>query len=426
MNADKKLSGAAFFRTLQYFTAAMSVVVMIYTVAGKNVEYILGFLPAVLLFLLCTAVCRRVNNIPLLVLTGAAVVAAGILVPAATWDKVTCTALALTGYIAALLERKAYSNVNRKPTKFLLCLQWMAVPMALFLFCSLAGLTDCSRRLFVCSVIFLPLTVGAYLNEGIENGLAAFESRSTQPMEVVQTRLRPFATLAVSLTALGAMLVPYSNGMSLMKIIISALKDVFLIVFGGLSTLLSLLLKESPVEEEIIEEELELGFPMQAAESNSNEIILAVLGFVVFTVLAAVIIVRLVKFIIFLVRKYTELMKMRRSVVSEKTVSQYDTFELLDPEMLKRNRPKRSLLLSSEEKVRLCYRRKIRQLSGRYGIKLNGSETPDEIAAITAQKGCDITALTALYKKARYSRSCTADDVKEAKRLAREEAVTSH
>jgi len=42
--------------------------------------------------------------------------------------------------------------------------------------------------------------------------------------------------------------------------------------------------------------------------------------------------------------------------------------------------------------------------------------TTAEIESLCRKKGEDVSKLTALYRKARYSKNCTAEDVKEARR----------
>lgn len=419
-----RFSAAALFRTAQTFMVVFSAVAALYAALSRPALYerydvLFGLLAA---YVVCTAASRRLEHPVLLSLVGAAALAAGWFLAGDVLDKVFFMIAAAAGFGASLRERQLTTIVGRHSLTFLLSIWSAAIPFALMAACSYFKLTDCARWLFMWTALYIPVSVGAWLNDRFELSIQSFENRTAQPAETIRGNMRGYVALTIAGALVVALLMPFEDGRSVFSTLVTAIGGLLALCFtliGKLAMLLTPEIKDYGVEDVMPQGEESLGAAGGTASLIENIVIVLVLA-----ALGAFLVYRLVRLIVWLVKKYIDAVRRRREFVPELQAETGDTVEKLSPAAKK---SRRSIFdrLSADEQIRRCYQKKVRQTAARCELTLEPGATPDEIAALAAEKGCDITGLTAIYKKARYRGGCSDEELREARRLLREDTALS-
>lgn len=270
-----------------------------------------------------------------------------------------------------------------------------------------------------CSLLYLPLCIVSWHLSRSEYSLQVFDGRTAQPISLIRRRTYGTLLTVLTLVLLGSLLLPGRGGENVLYTIfrVTILGFLLLVVkatdwIPGCFTEPPAVISElAPVDEQSDVSAALPGVPDKEPNTTLLYIVYGVVG-----VVLLVLLVRLaVRFIKVAARMTRSLLGARGEQVTDAKMTEYDTVEHIDrSELDNRREPLRARTAS--ERVRRIYKKRVERI-------LEGTEgeitscTPDEIAALCEEKGEDIRELTALYKKARYTDRCTAQDVRAARRL---------
>lgn len=416
-----KLSAAALFRTAQDFMVVFSVLVIIYTATGqaelnRRYDVMLGLLG---IFIACTAAARRIKSPVLLTVVGAAAIGASYFLADGTLDIVMFALAAAAGFLLSLSERKLAASTGRHEVGFIICLSLILVPFGLLLICSYLGWMDTARWFFTWTALYVPVSVGAWLNDRFELRMQRFENRTAQPVETIRGNMRGFVTLAIALTLLAALLMPFEDGKSVFNALLLAVASIIAAFIGLIGKFVEMFTSSAP------EMTSSAGYTtpdMFPTEPGGSDFLYNIIVPVAMTAFLVYLVYRLVRLVVWLVRSYIDAVRRRKAMSTELLEESGDTVEKIDT--VRNERRPLFASLSTDEQIRRCYRKTVAQTASRFGLSLSPTATPDEIAAEVAEHGADIAELTAIYKKARYCGGCSEEELREAKRLRRAGAAS--
>ena len=419
MTDKKRFSVAAMLRSVQAFAVTFSFFVLAYASFGRFPLEKRGVvaLVALAVFIADTAILRSVDNRFFIALTGVLSVAAVLPFASDTADIVCFALMVGTGYIYALYERRLTAIKGRKQSSFMSSLKGVLAILAFLVISTYLKQGDTTQWLFSVAALYVPLSVGAWLNERIEKGLNDFENKSTQPTSSVRKNVSSYATLSIITVFLLALFMPYGSGKTLFAWIFDGVRILLLALAYVIEKIFDLF---GVAEEGAQEGNVYDAFEALNQGSNNNELLEILYTIIVFVAVAATVgylIFKLIKLVVWLIKRYIEITNGRKFGSDYDSEDAFDTVELIE---IGADAPRRNRIfgvLSIEDKMRACYKRKIRQLIKKHDIFLSGTETPDEITEIVKKYGVDISELTALYKKARYFCGCTQEDLISIRRL---------
>lgn len=268
------------------------------------------------------------------------------------------------------------------------------------------GDTFVNRWVNVISAVFLPLCVAVWYIGRLSKSLSLFSRRTDQPVGRIRSRMRGTIFTVFMLVLLVSLLLPQSNGSSIFTVIFKAATAIIVWLVWSLLSRLPTCSTSMSVPSGGYSDSA----PPAADYGAGWEIYILYLGaavlFIVFVVWSVKCVVRFIRNII------SEFLSPHDRLSKTRT-SGYDTVEKLERE--RRERPKPFSPQSNAQKVRRIYKKRIASILGD-SVGNIAALTPDEIAEKCREKNEDISALTALYKKARYTKSCSAQDVESARR----------
>ncbi len=259
----------------------------------------------------------------------------------------------------------------------------------------------------IFSALYLPMCIASNLLLSLQDALCIFKGRSEQPVTPVKSRITKVIAVCAVLVFVLLMVLPQFGGASLLS---NMFVGSYYLGLSAFATLFSVLAKPGDIDgiEEMVESGQESLPPLEEAPWQTW----LGLAFVIaaFTPLFIWLICVVFRFI-----KNSILSLLGRNVpVKEKFNARYDTVEKLEA-VVQVKEDKRTAK-SNAAKVRRIYRKRITSILGR-DRDLRNSLTPAEIVRLCRKHGEDVTELTRLYHKARYTQACTDEDVKAAQKL---------
>jgi len=263
------------------------------------------------------------------------------------------------------------------------------------------------RWISMISALYLPLSIVVWFLAGLHNTTDFFAERSKQSLGIINRRMSRVIVSVAMVVMLVALLLPQADGNSLFSGLCNILLEVLVWVVVFITKLIPIFYTDIP------DDPHSDGKPTYTPDdSNGSEwgSVIYVLAAAFFAVIALWFIISIINAI----RRGLQNYMQSDGTVKSDEVADTDTVEKLE-------RPKsevydRQYRRSSAAKVRRIYQKRVISILGNSQSELD-SLAPDEITAACMEKGEDISQLTMLYKKARYTESCTAEDLKLARRL---------
>ena len=258
------------------------------------------------------------------------------------------------------------------------------------------------------SALYVPLCIASVLLNRLQDALCIFEGRSEQPVTPVKKRVGGLIFLCAAVVFVVMLAIPQAAGGSFLG---RFLRDGAYLLVGILIILMNSCHTESgEPPEEMMPESMMGAMPPQEV-SSWDQYLLSIIA-------AAILLAAIVAGIVGLVRvirnAVLSLLSADKGLRQSRSLSGYDTVERINAEERKNGEKKTGR--DNASKIRRIYKKRISAVLGSEK-SLRGSLTPSEIARLCKAKGEDVSKLTALYCKARYTRSCTDEDLKTARRL---------
>lgn len=267
-----------------------------------------------------------------------------------------------------------------------------------------------SLWVFICAVMFITLSVAYRFSIHISSTLGSISGKTTQPIGVIRRKTVGSALAVIMIIFIAALALP-RNGVSVIFVVIQWAAGGFAYAVIYLFSKLSALFFSGSGDVSFMQQAPEYA----AAQSSSTlEIIISAIVFSGFACIAVTLAAKIIKWLAALIKRMLVLLNHGSYDNTGRVyASKFDTIEKLNPsETAHASFGRRKL--TSVDKVRRIYKSRVEELRTA-GVKITGAETPDEILELARKKGCDITELTELYKRARYFDKCSSDDVKRAK-----------
>lgn len=393
------------FYSMQWFLLSLAVCVTIsYAAMEHPFEFCIGLLPAAAAFAAVALAVRLTDiiairaTVPLLAIVGC------ILLGNNTYERILCGAVgaaaAVCGLVIHFRARKDSPQYND--------MLFLSLPLALLtVFTWRNGQHSASQWLSMIAVVYLPLCIAVWFINRLSNSLSVFSNQVGQPIRHIRKRMSGILLTAVMIVLLISLLLPQSNGSSLLTIVLKTGLAVIIWLFTFIVSHLPNCSISPGSPPNLIGDSY---YSAQYSEGSMWEIYLL---YFAAAVMFISLVVWAVKSLIRIIRHIIEGFLRQNDAQTRTRISGYDTIEKLEP-------PQKKAMdifagRSNAQKVRHIYKKRIGALLGsRTDL---GSLTPSEIAALCSEKGEDVTQLTELYKKARYTKSCTAEDVNFARRL---------
>ncbi len=393
--------------SLQWFLAVLAVCAIISDMStGDAFSFCTRALPCAAAFVL-SALIVRLSRSAILRAAIPALAAAGCIFLGRTAGE--CIALALVGFAAIVCGFFIHFNMKKGVTQyggmFVIAVILALLPVA----AEYAGWDTAQPWLSVISAVYLPLCVAIWYLGRLTGALAVFSRRADQPIELINKRMYSTVITTVVLVLLAAMLIPQAGGGSLLSVVLNAMLRVAVWIVVFIAKLLPVFYPSDPEFPEEIEESVPV-FDNTGGGSLIGIYIMYFAAAALFIFIFGWLIASAAKLIKKIVSDYLT----QGELGAELAISETDTVEKIDRTL--NSGSDRREGRTNAGKIRRIYKKKISAILDVKDSTLS-SLTPDEIAALCAEKGENIAALTLLYKKARYTNSCTADDLKAARRL---------
>ncbi|MBE6759249.1 MAG: hypothetical protein E7554_04060 [Ruminococcaceae bacterium] len=260
----------------------------------------------------------------------------------------------------------------------------------------------------VISAVYIPLCLATLFLNNLQDALSIFRGRSEQPVNPIRKRMVRVISGTAVLLAIVLLVIPQDTGASLLG---GLFRDGALIGVGLFSKLMSACATPVEIGEDEVVSDIGTA-PPPAEESLLSQYLMAGVAVIILVGLAIAVILGLVR----LVRRVVLDMLNKDSVVREEAVAKYDTVEKIERPVEDKKEENKYAARTNAAKVRRIYRKRITSILGK-DKNLRNSLAPDEIARLCTKKGEDVTELTRLYKKARYTLECTDEDLKAAQKL---------
>lgn len=392
--------------SLQWFLLALTLCVTLsYRISDEPFAFCARVIPTAAVFAAVAFSVRITDFIPIRIIVPLAGIVCCILLGQTTAEKI---ALGLVGVSATVCGVVITLRAGRDKVH---CNDMFIFTAVLALFAVVARRShnyQIASWIDVISAIYLPLCVAAWYINRLANALFVFNRRTDQPTDLIHRRMHSTILSVSLLVLLTALLLPQSDGSSLLTVIFKAgvaiITRLIMYILDRLPTCVTSLSVPSP------------GYgdsPPLAGygyDSSWEMYLLYIAAAVLLITLVVWAIVHIVRFVRNIISSFLS----SRSGTRHIRTSGYDTVERLDPPEKVRSSP--LFARSNAEKIRAIYKKRI---SAILGGSLSGlhSLSPNEIAELCREKGENIDELTKLYKKARYTTICTDDDVKAARRL---------
>jgi len=388
--------------SLQWFMLIFSVFVII---GAKNMDNLMSFclrglvLAVAYVLMAVTVHCVRPALlrllIPLAVLTGSVFLGT-------TIGERVC--YGIIGAMAAVFGIVLFYRVNRESTIYTDMFYFAAIPMLVAIIAWKFEMNEALRWINIISAIYLPVGVVSWMTARSASALVIFSQRADQPLKRINGAVVRRAFTVAFIVLFVSLALPQVNDDSLLM---GALKMIAVLI---LSLLMSLA-RITPSCGESGGEKVEAG-EMYIPESDTvtDNSVFYIIAYAVLAAVVVLIAVMIIRFVCRAIKGY-----LQGSGMSGKDIrNNSDVVEKLERQEdgEKSGRSGRS----NAAKVRRIYKKRVSSILGKEKV-LRDSLTSSEIMALCRRKGEDISELTALYRKARYSQNCTAEDVNSAKRL---------
>lgn len=256
----------------------------------------------------------------------------------------------------------------------------------------------------VFSALYLPLCISSISLNRMQDAMSIFRGRTEQPVTPIRKRQGKIIAVCALAVFFVLLVLPQDGGASLLG---SLFMNSLYLGVGVLAKMFSSLAvaRECSGTND--------GFAQQL-EGSSNDVETGWQMYVLYAVLALVLLSLALFVIVPIVRSAIRNMLKKEGVDGTRFNAKYDTVEKI--KAADKNKEDKRAAKTNAAKVRRIYRKRITSILGKDKI-LRGSLTPAEIVRLCKAKGVDIVELTRLYNKARYTLECTDEDVKAAQKL---------
>ena len=392
--------------SLQCFLIVLAVTVLI---AGRVHEdfnrLCLKMLPCAAAYVIAALTARLVRNVPLRLIIPVAAAAGCVALGNNPAEYIIFAAAGVIAVCCGVFINTR-SRSGSAPYNFMFILS------LLFVFMSITAERNHSSAVSfwinMISALYLPLCVAGWFASKLNDSTSLFRERADQPLKIINRRMRAVIISAVMIVLIVLLVLPQSNGYSLLSDMLQAVLKVVVWVVVFIAKLLPVF-RVYPDEEEPEEDEI-LQLPDTSDGRDPDMIVIYIMAALMVTGLVVWIIVTIIRAIKRMIGDYIK----AGDIVKNEDMLSMDTIERIKPERL--NGVERRQRRSNAAKVRKIYKKRVMGILKGSRNEL-GNLAPDEIAAVCAQKGEDISELTQLYKKARYARACTDEDVRLARSL---------
>jgi len=265
-----------------------------------------------------------------------------------------------------------------------------------------AGAHEAVMWINVISVLYLPIGIISWMLVRYSRALAVFNDRPDQPIKMIKRRMNRYIFVIVLAVLLISVMVPQVTGESLL----GGIADLFLVLLGGTFIGLSKMLPSCT----------DTGNEGGGLAENTDPLSGPPSGYLFYYILAGVLLAAIIAALtIALVKLLRRILAGYRNGKGKNldNATQNDMVEkILSASGLSNDKGSGR---NNSAKIRRIYKKRIASIL-RGNKALRSSMTTAEIESLCRKKGEDVSKLTALYRKARYSKNCTAEDVKEARR----------
>jgi len=255
------------------------------------------------------------------------------------------------------------------------------------------------------SALYLPLCIISCSLNRLQDALSVFRGRTEQPVTPIRKRQEKLIALAALAVFFVLLALPQDGGASLLG---GLLAGAAYIGVGALTVLFSGL--AVPRDCSGTTDNFGMGqMPEGGVESEAGWQM-----YVLYAVLALVLLALALFVLAPVIRSAIRRMLKKEGIDGLGENAKYDTVETIKAAD-KVSEDKRTARTNAA-RVRRIYRKRITSILGKEK-NLRNSLTPAEIDRLCRKKGADVTELTRLYNKARYTLECTDEDVRAAQKL---------
>lgn len=360
-------------------------------------------LPAAVLYIIVVLITRLVRQPALRLALPFAAAVACVLTGRTTVEYVLLTIFGVFSVVCGFVIHFRMHRGSQRYNNMLLAIPVLAV-MSIIL--SKFEMHDAAACVCLIMAIFLPIFIAVWYLNRFADSMSIFTMRTDQPIDRISKRMYKTIGTAVLLILFIALLVPQSNGVSflvsLIEIGIAGIISLFIFIAG----LIPVSESETLADEfgSVYAQPLDMG-----EESVWDVYLLYALAAIILIILIVFAVSSLIKLLKYLFSGFIQ-----HDVKPAPENSGSDTIEKIAHRGEKRTVER--LGRTNAGKIRRIYKKRVASILGKSAEHLK-SLTPSEILVLCRRKGEDISELTALYKKARYTNSCTEDDLKKAKQL---------
>lgn len=392
--------------SLEWYLIAFSVCVpFIYSLGDDPLSLCMRLLPSALLFIVSALVTRLVKHPALRIALPFAAAAANVFFGR---NMLECILIALLGIFSIICGFVIHFTLRRGSSRYNSMLLIIPPLIVMALILTKFEMHSAATCVNFIMAVFLPIYVAVWYLNKLVYSVSIFTERGGQPISRIKKRMYGVICASALIVLFITLLVPQSNGVSFLAAITeTAVAGVFAVLIAVLE---KLPFRVSDSDE--FTEELSGSFqpPISLDDSVWDIYLLYTLAALILIILIISAIVMLVRLIRYLVEGF-----MKHDISPGKVEhADGDIVEKIERPAADDSRSR--LGKTNAGKIRRIYKKKVSSVLTDSRGRLS-SLTPNEISALCRRKGVDITELTKLYKKARYTNCCTEDDVKAAKRL---------
>lgn len=390
--------------SLEWFLLVFSgCVPFIYARCEQPLSLCMRLLPAILLYIASALITRLIKQPVLRIALPFAAAAACVFIGRNTTE---CALLAVLGIFSVVCCFIIHFRMYRGSPRYNNTLLLLPVLIVMAFVLGKFDMHDAASCTYFIMAVFLPIFIAVWYINKFAVSVSIFTQRADQPIKRISRNMYKTIGTVVLIVLFITLLVPQSNGINLL----------FSLIETGLAGILAVIiliaeLLAVPVSEDIADEFGALqAQPLDMGNDSMWDVYLlyalAAIILIFLTVSAITMLVKLLRYL------FSGFMHYDGKAAPETNGS--DTVEKI--ERHRENRSSERLGRTNAGKIRRIYKKRISSVLGDSLGRLS-SYTPSEIAVLCRKKGEDISELTALYKKARYTNDCTEDDVKKAKQL---------
>jgi len=391
--------------SLEWYLLAFAVCVpLIYSLSSNPLSLCIRLLPAAFLYIISALSTRLVKQSVLRIIIPFAAAAGFIFIGRSALEYALLAVLGIFSVVCCFVIHFLLCKGSSKYNNMLLIIPPLIIMAFILTKFELHAAASCINLIMA---FFLPIFAAIWYLNKLVYSVSIFSDRGGQPISRINSKMYRIIFSAALIVLFITLLVPQSNGVSFLAAITKT-------GVAGILALLVLILEKLPFNvsetDEFIEETAGFQPPIALDDSVWDIYLLyalAALVLIAFIISAVIILVRIIKY---LVKGF-----MKHDAPLQKTENTNgDIIERI--EKTAKDSTDSRLGSTNAGKVRKLYKKRVYAVLGNSPGRLD-SLTPNEISALCRKRGEDITELTKLYKKARYTNSCTEDDVKAAKKL---------